>query len=88
MKDNYAVNEWEKTASDELVDKCIKSVTSSSNGDDTVDPAGMKCSKLASKFVYCMWQEYFMSCPTEKQNTDNKRCQKLREKMAKKSSPF
>lgn len=87
MKENYAVNEWEKVVSDELVEKCIQTVTSNS-GDQMVDANGMQCSKHVSKFVYCMWQEYFMSCPTEKQNTDNKRCKKLREKMAKKSSPF
>ena len=88
MKENYAVNDWEKSSSDQSVDKCISFVTSSSD-DQLIDTSGLKCSKHAAKFVYCMWKEYFMSCPTDKQNTDNKRCEKMRQKMGKSTSgPF
>lgn len=83
MRQFHAGHEWEQTASDKLVEKCVNEV--STGGIQRVHAYGEECNLQMAKFSYCMWKEYFLSCPLERQQGSLKRCNKLREKLLKKN---
>lgn len=80
--ENYAIREWEKTTSDRLVEKCIAGISTLSK---PIDAYGYQCSSHMAQFAYCMWREFFLSCPTDKQHP-NKQCEKLRNVIARKTT--
>lgn len=72
--ENFARQQWEQDASNNLVEKCATELTSSSKA---VDAFGFQCSSKAAEFVYCMWRELFLTCPIDKQQKSTQ-CEKLR----------
>ena len=83
MRQSHAGHEWEQKVSDKLVEKCVNEV--SAQEVQKVHAYGEECNLQMAKFSYCMWKEYFLSCPLERQQGYIKRCNKLREKLIKKS---
>ncbi|CAO1421693.1 unnamed protein product [Diamesa serratosioi] len=80
--ENYAIREWEKSTSDKLVEKCIAGISSLSK---PIDAYGYQCSSHMAQFAYCMWREFFLSCPIDKQHP-NKQCEKLRTVITRKTT--
>lgn len=82
VNENFAIQKWEKEASDRLVDKCVSEVSSSSS--QPVDAFGYQCSSKTGEFVYCMWRELFLTCPADKQ-VNSTQCDKMRSVLGKSS---
>lgn len=74
-KSNFAQEKWEQAASDSLVDKCVDEINT--NDRHPVNAFGYECSSKAAELVFCMWREFFLTCPADKQRK-NRSCQKLR----------
>lgn len=73
--ENFAVQEWEKSVSDKLVEKCAMETEKTPS--QPVDAFGFQCSSKAAEFAYCMWRELFLTCPADKQKSA-RQCDKLR----------
>ncbi|XP_070495847.1 uncharacterized protein [Chironomus tepperi] len=72
----YFVHEsWQQEMSDDAVDKCGQEVSSMSGG--VLDKYGLQCNTRMAEFAYCLWREFFVMCPSERQNR-SKQCEKLR----------
>lgn len=80
MSDNFATQQWERDASDDLVEKCAKEISISTS--KPVGAFGYQCSSKTGEFVYCMWRELFLGCPADKQ-VNSKQCDKLRSVLGK-----
>jgi hypothetical protein len=81
--DNFATQEWEQDVSNDLVEKCAKTVAlSTSKPGKPVSEFGLECSSKPAEFAYCMWRELFLTCPEEKREK-TKMCDKLRGVLAK-----
>ena len=79
VRQSHAGHEWEQAVSDQLVEKCIKQVSTVEA--IKIHAYGENCNLQMTKFSYCMWKEFFLSCPLERQHGAMKRCNKLREKL-------
>lgn len=75
MADSFTKHEWEKKIADDLVVTCTKSTMESSS--KPVDALGFQCSSKAGEFIYCMWRELFLACPSENE-MKSKRCENTR----------
>lgn len=73
--DNFAIQDWEKSVSDKLVEKCANETATSTR--QPVDSFGFQCSSKAAEFAYCIWRELFLTCPADKQKSA-RQCDKLR----------
>lgn len=80
VRENFIVQEWEQDASDDLVEKCSKEVKESTS--KPVNAFGFQCNSKPAEFVYCMWRELFLICPSEKQ-VRTMQCEKLRKVLKK-----
>lgn len=77
---NFARQEWEQDASNNLVVKCAATLKKSTS--KAIDEFGLQCSTKSAEFAYCMWRELFLTCPEEKQEK-TKMCSKLRSVLTK-----
>ena len=75
VKNNFAVQRWEKNVTDDLVEKCSKDVANINS--KKIDGFGLQCSSKAAEFAYCIWRELFLICPQDEQQK-NRQCDKLR----------
>lgn len=73
--EHYAIQDWERSASNELVENCEKEIAQTTSKD--LNSNGLQCSPKMAEFVYCMWRQFFLTCPTSKQQS-TKQCEKLR----------
>lgn len=75
VRENFARQNWQQNSTDELVEKCAKEINDSSNF--SLDKFGLKCNTKMAQFSYCMWRQFTISCPAEKQQK-TRQCEKLR----------
>ncbi|KAL7025148.1 hypothetical protein ACKWTF_013365 [Chironomus riparius] len=73
--DNFAQQSWQQEISDDAVDKCAQDVISKPGV--MLDKYGLQCNTKMAEFAYCLWREFFILCPSERQNK-SKQCEKLR----------
>ena len=73
-RENYAQQVWEQEALDRIVENCM--VETENTQREPLNYFGLQCSSKAAEFVYCMWKELFLTCPSDKQ-ANNRNCQKL-----------
>ena len=73
--DNFAQQNWQQEISDDAVDKCAQEV--SNKPSILLDKYGLMCNTRMAEFAYCLWREFFILCPSERQNK-SKQCEKLR----------
>ena len=73
--DNFAQQSWQQEISDDAVDKCALDV--SSKPGVLLDKYGLQCNTRMAELAYCLWREFFILCPSERQNK-SKQCEKLR----------
>ena len=73
--ENFAQQSWQQEISNDAVDKCFEEV--SSKPGVVLDKYGLECNTRMAEFAYCLWREFFVSCPSDRQNK-SKQCEKLR----------
>lgn len=75
ISQNFARQNWQAEIVDDSVEKCVGEISEKPNLQ--LDKFGLKCSTKMAALAYCMWREYFISCPASQQNK-SRQCERLR----------
>lgn len=72
FRENFA---RQQNSTDEQVEKCVKEANESVNF--SLEKFGLKCNTKMAQFTYCMWRQFAINCPVDRQQK-TKQCDKLR----------
>lgn len=72
IRENFA---RQQNSTDEQVEKCVKEANESVNF--SLEKFGLKCNTKMAQFTYCMWRQFAINCPVDRQQK-TKQWDKLR----------
>ncbi|XP_058460137.1 uncharacterized protein LOC131435890 [Malaya genurostris] len=77
VKENFAADPWQEPLIPGFVDSCLQEVAEKKTKPSSEET---RCNPASAQFGYCMWRQFTLACPKERQET-SKKCDKVREKL-------